>query len=174
MTRRLSLLAALALIGCSGAGPTPEPQPQPQPQPQPLQPAIALSAAPSGFDVGLVGTSFDFMNLRDLWVRITVPGMPRVAHVHLTLTNPLGARFYETNLMYSADPTMQSMPMPSVDHPVTVFAASTLPGGFAIDVPVPVAGTVLTRYPMVNSGTWTAEADVDGLASSLSIAFQVQ
>ena len=64
--------------------------------------------------------------------------------------------------------------MGAADHPITVFHSKPIEGGFAIDVPIPVAGTVLTRYPMVNEGTWMAEAEVDGLMGTLRTAFQVE
>ena len=132
-------------------------------QAQPLKPGLEFAASEFELDRGLATDRFDFSVQRDLWVRVKLPGMPMVTRVNLKFVNPLGELLSEVQLAFSPDPKTPPMGRGPGMTPLTVFKAKTIPGGYALDYPVPVAGTMLTRYVATSVGTWTVQAKVDGV-----------
>jgi hypothetical protein len=141
--------------------------------PGPFRVGIQLSNNQRDLEEGLFSTNFDFTDLRDLWVRVVVPGMPRMGMVTLVLIGPSMVRAYERNLMFTVDPGMTEMQMPGMDHPIQVFQAKPIKGGVAIDVPVPIAGSIISRYPTTNTGSWVAEVKIEGVPNTFVQGFEV-
>jgi hypothetical protein len=159
------------LSGCADRAPAPDGVQQ-QP-PAMLQEGIELSETHELLDHGYTAASFDFNNLRDLWVRVKVRTMPDPATLRVAFTNPMGTVLYETTMIFSPDPAMVEMMMPGVDHAISVHPASPVPGGYYLDLPIPVAGGTLARFPMIGHGTWMVEAQIQGTSSSLNQMFQI-
>jgi hypothetical protein len=159
------LLVLLGAAGCVDRDRAPEGTPPPAPAE-----GISFGLSQSDLD----GNTISQMNLsrtRDLWVRVRVAGMARVAQVKLEFVKPTGDVFYEELTPYSPDPTMNTMPMPGIDHPVQVFGAKQFPGGYALDRAIPIGGTVFERYP--TPGTWTVRATIEGQAKPFSAPLDV-
>jgi hypothetical protein len=139
-----------------------------------VQPALLLSGSRPGFAAGLTSKQFRFRDLRDLWVRVQLPSIPQVAVEHLSFVNPAGEKFYEELVPFSLDPTVKTIPLVQMGmnspHDTQVFAAQPIPGGVALDHPVPIGGTIFERYPGV--GSWQLEARIDS-AGTLTTAFDV-
>jgi hypothetical protein len=167
------VLGALLAGGCNGGNVA---QPDATPTPQPLTPGLSLSSSEGGLEAGVVGHQFNFGQLRDLWVRATMPSIGPVATEHLTFLNPLGELMFETTRAFSLDPAMQEMPMPGKSSPMTVFRAKPIAGGYAIDVGLPVWGTTFTRYPTTAVGDWQIKAEIDGvnqpLTTTMTVSFE--
>jgi hypothetical protein len=166
--RTLASLFALVLAGCAGGGTAPDPTPMP------IKPAVQLSGSEVGLETGTLSTGYNFGDLRDLWVRVALPTLPPVAKVKLVFLNPRGETVMETTVPFSADPNITKMAMPNMDHLATVFRAKKIAGGYALDYPIPVLGSVMTRYPTVGVGTWVVQARVEGMDDlMLSQTFEV-
>jgi len=127
---------------------------------------IVLAGSQEGLGHAAMFPSFDLMRLRDLWVRVHVQRMPKTARLDLVLTNPRGEAFYQTSLIFSRDPKVKSAALDGSDHPVTVFPARKVPGGYALDQVIPIMGSVFTRYPA--PGTWVVQANVSGLSDTFT------
>ena len=171
----VALMAGMLLMGCTNGDTTggPDTKVPPTTDPTPLSPAITLSSSEGGLQTGVTAKNFNFSQLRNIWVRVTVPTLTKTTQVNLVFRNPLGEPMYETNVLYSADPQTTSMMMAGSMAPVAVSLAKHITGGYAIDVAVPVAGTVLTRYPTSGVGDWTVQAKVDGLDKALMTGMTV-
>jgi hypothetical protein len=151
---------------------------QMQPQPDyasapPLQSGLTMSYDNDALDHGIVSTSYNFAHLRTLWVRLAVTSMNPVANAHIVFTNPAGETYFEIGREFSVDPNVGTMPMPNMDHDMTVFPAKVLPGGYALDVPVPIAGSAMSRFPISAIGRWTVDAKVEGFGGSLNSPLDV-
>jgi len=164
------LLGGLLAAGCSGNGNLASPDGA---GPRALTPGLTLSSSEGGLAAGVVGNAFNFGQLRDLWVRATMPTIAPVVTEHLTFLNPLGERMYETTRAFSLDPSMQEMPMAGKSSPMTVLRAKPIDGGYAIDVGLPIAGTSFTRFPTTAVGEWQVSAEVDGVAQTLHTTMMV-
>jgi len=160
------LLAALA--GCTVG----EAPPSLLPSPVPFEPALVLASEPELLDLS-PSRHFNFATLRDLWVRITVPDMGHVVTVWLAFTSPTGSLFYETTLRFSPDPSMQEMDMPGMPTPITVRTGKPIPGGWALEYPIAVSGTVFTRNP--TPGGWMVQARSEGrtITSDFDVDFSL-
>ena len=108
-------------------------------------------------DSGVAQTSFNFSRLRDLWVRVSLVGMTGMSELRLKLIDPNGVVAYEATAYYSPS-GMQELNLPNSAHPVTVFAAKQVPGGFVLDYGIPVSNSAITRY--LTDGDWKLEAVV--------------
>jgi hypothetical protein len=178
--RRLAAAClTIALTGCNGSVPSMGGSPPGGgppgggSTPTPLTPALQFSMTEGGLDHGFVSTRFTLSALRDLWVRALVPSINATAQLDIMFFNPRTELINETHVAYSSDPTVTQMPMPGMDHPLTLFPAKPVPGGWALDYPVPVAGTAFTRLAVVNEGTWTVEAKVNSLGSPITTTFEM-
>ncbi len=131
---------------------------------------IELAAQEQDLARGVASSRFNLMQLRDLWVRVKVARIPKTAAFDLAFISPRGERFYETRLYYSRDPKVSSVRQSGTDQPATVLPARRLPGGFALDQPIPIAGGVFVRYPI--PGTWVVRATVTGQDEPLTTTFE--
>ncbi len=138
----------------------------------PFAEGIELAGSAEGLGRDEIASSFNFLHLRDLWVRVNVSRMPKTAALNLVFVSPRGETFYETNLFFSRDAKVRSVNPPGADHPATVLQAKRFPGGFALDQPIPIVGSVFLRYPM--PGTWVVQARISGMAESLTTTMQVE
>ena len=167
--------ALLWCVGGCSTGDTTGATTMQQPPPQPLTPALMLSSGEGGLETGAVSRAFNFGQLREIWVRATVPVMQHVTMVNVTFRNPMGELIYESNVGYTSDAKMTTMPMGGNAAPMSLGHAKPIPGGFAIDMGFPVGGTVFTRFPTSGVGDWTVQARVDGvdhvLTTSMSVVY---
>jgi hypothetical protein len=133
-------------------------------------PAIYLADDPGKFAAGAKQMDgFNFANLDDLWVRVTVPAMQGLSTLHLTFVNPKGEQMFEDHMPFSTDPTQKKTMMAIGES--SVLTGVAVPGGFALDRKIPILGTVFTRYPP--EGTWQVSASVDGFMTKLSVPMHV-
>jgi hypothetical protein len=140
------------------------------PNPTPTNPfseGIDLSFAEWALDQGVTSTSFDFLQIRDLWVRVKVAGMEKIVTLQLNFISPTGSTFYSMSQLYTPDPSVTTGIMNNV--PSSALLAKAMTGGYALDYPVPISGTVFQRYP--TPGAWTVKASVDG--TTLTTPLQV-
>ena len=176
------LAPTLLLSGCENRTATPAPEDPTNPQTaktataataiqpvpvynrRPFQEGIELSISKEGLDNGVTSTHFNFARLRDLWVRVNLPGMPRVGQLTLVLIDPKGKIGYQASVPYSPDPGMTEMTMPGMMRPVTVFLAKPRTDGLMLDYAIPVSGSVLTRRLV--GGEWRVEARISGTGRS--------
>ena len=136
-----------------------------------LAAGIDLALTEADLMQGRTISSLNFVYARDLWVRTRVPSLPRIAEVALTFINPRGEISYEDRTPYSSDPDVKETTS-TLGHPITVFPAKSIPGGFALDRPIPIAGSVLQRIP-APEGIWEIQSVVDGYAEKLSTQLDV-
>jgi len=160
-------LMFVAALGCSRSDVSPQPpgssgrvpSPGSSTTPTPFREGIDLADSQSALDNGQLSDRFDFSRMRELWVRIKVAGLSGITVVRLTLTTPSGSTFYESNVAYSPDPSQNTMMVPNAPHPITVFSAQAMNGGYGLSYVVPVAGSALARYPL--PGKWHVVATFD-------------
>ena len=114
--------------------------------------SIVFSATPAALEQGVFAESVDFQELRDLYVRVFLAGMPRIGMLTLIFVNPNGEVFYVDGAHYAIEPTVPMIDSPELEHPVPVLAAKKVNGGDALDRAVAIGGTNFQRYP-VPSGT---------------------
>jgi hypothetical protein len=170
---RAILATTLLATGCNG-GTAMTGQPDLAMSQQGLTPQLLLSDSQGGLATGMVGNMFNFGVLRDLWVRVTMPSIGPVVTEHLTFFNPLGELMFETMLAFSLDPATQEMLMAGKSSPLTVYLATSIPGGYACDDGLPIAGTNFTRFPTTAVGDWHIKAEVDGIApleTTMTVSF---
>ena len=185
--RNLAMVATLMLAACETQPPAGPPQanmPQPPgisgpatvPKPQAAPTGNLLFAETgAGLNNNVTSTQFNFVTLRDLWVRTVISGMPPSTPVvlHLVFSNPLGEAFYHDNVPFGATPGMTPMQMPGAMYPSDVRTATVLQtGGYALDRAVPIAGSVFQRFP--SDGDWTVQATVDGVSGTFEAKFHVE
>jgi hypothetical protein len=151
-------LLTLLAVGCVDRGAPDAPSP----------PATVVSASlravpddpslferPGGAEVSLAKTHF-------LWVRLEVLGdLPRpAAWVTLRLYAPSGALHLERRVPFSNDSRLERVPSRSgVGHEIEVSRPLRTGGGWALDMPILVAGSNLERRPQ--PGAWTVTASLD-------------
>jgi hypothetical protein len=171
MSRTTCLAACFALVvaggGCqaSVAGGPPDLAPA-------FRSGIVFSASEAGLESGTLGDAFDFYLLRDLWVRVTLPGMPRVGALTLIFLNPRGNVFHVDGPRFSLEPMMKEIEVPGVEHKLPVFAAKLVPGGYALDYPVAIGGTSFQRFPL-REGIWEVRAMMEGVPGVLTTTLKV-
>jgi hypothetical protein len=175
--RRLAACTILgALLGASpgavpGAAPGDSHHAGARPAVPRFHPGIVMSDSAQGLTTGDVGTRFDLWTLRDLFVRVKVKELPRVAILRLKFINPAGETILEETTAYSTDPRVRSVDDPLLGRQADVFRARHIPGGYALDREIAVAGSVLWRSPAFN-GDWTVQASVTGLPEPLIAPLQ--
>ncbi len=135
----------------------------------PLREGIVFASSEAALDHGLADTQFDFLELRDLWVRVKVRRLSPLVTLKLTFTSPGGTPFYETTLLYTTDPNVRRGTLNGA--PASALQTKHTPGGFALDYPVPIAGTVFQRYP--KPGSWLVQAQIESTQTSLSTPLDV-
>jgi hypothetical protein len=172
MMHRGACLALLWLSGCTATAPGESHTVTQTHSPVPLfQPGLSFAFSEPLLENGVTSNHYNFATVRELWVRVGVQKVRDISMAKVIFTNPKGEKIYETTSPYSADPSVETMAMANMDHPITVRRAKQLVGGFGLDRLVPVAGTVFTRYPM--AGPWVVTAQVDGQQFSAEIQVSV-
>ena len=166
--RGIAASLMMLLLAGSGSGAVAGPAPHAGPFAEGIE--LAVSAEGLGQDAS--ASPFNFLHIRDLWVRVNVSKLPKTAALHLVFVSPRGETFYETNLYFSKDTRVKSVAPQGGDQPAAVLQASRVPGGFALDQPIPIAGSVFLRYPM--PGTWMVQARISGVAETFSTTLEVE
>jgi hypothetical protein len=140
--------------------------------PAPLHEGIKLATTQSQLEQGMISTRFNFANQTDLWVRLEIVHLEGPSRMTLSLIDPSGHVFFDNDFVY-APSVATSMDIPGMAmNPVTVFSAKPIPGGWALDQPIAIAGTMFTRYPQ--PGIWTVQAKLEGRmisSSSMNVDF---
>lgn len=142
------------------------------PSPPAVKPGLEFAVSEAALEQGAASNDFDFSALRDLWVRVKVPKLSRTTEIQLTFLTPRGETFYETTRYFSRLPQAAVARIPGADHPVTVMPARRIRGGYALDLPVPVAGSVFLRYPA--PGKWWVRATLAESGQSLSSPVEIR
>jgi hypothetical protein len=164
---RLRLLALLWLLPALAEGGAAAPSAHAVPS----VPAIQFASSQPELDTGPFLAEANFARQRDLWVRVMVAKMPPTTLLGLTFLTPDGQPFYETNRYFSRLPEVASTVVPGGQRPAVVYRARKLPGGYALDLPIAIAGSVFLRYPA--PGTWTVQAtvgDSGGISRTLEVS----
>jgi len=165
--RRLRLLALLWLLPAFAEGAAAAPSAHAVPS----VPDIQFASSQPELDTGPLLAEANFAHQRDLWVRVRVAKMPPTTLLGLTFLTPDGQPFYETNRYFSRLPEVASTIVPGGFRPEVVYRARKLPGGYALDLPIAIAGSVFLRYPA--PGTWTVQAtigDAGGISRTLEVS----
>jgi len=152
--RRLRLLILLLLLPVFAEGRAAAPSAPAAP----LVQAIQFASSQSELDTGPLLNEANFARQRDLWIRVTVSRMPPTTLLGLTFITPEGQPFYETNRFFSRLPQVASTVVRGGQRPDVVYRARKVPEGYALDLPIAIAGSVFLRYPA--PGTWTVQAKV--------------
>jgi hypothetical protein len=154
------VVVAAILVACTNTSTT-------APAPAPFQEGIDLASAQELLDHGGAATQFDLSTVSTLWVRVKLHAAAGVVAVRLNFVGPQGGSVFETSLQFTTDASYRAMPgTPSL------FVARPLAGGFGLDYPIPIAGTVFTRFP--KPGAWTVEATIGGkqkLTTPMTVVF---
>ena len=158
-TRWIALSLVAALAACKEATPVTPPTPA-------VEGALQLAPSAEMFDHGGAATRFDLGALRELWVRVKVPRLEQTTAVKLVFIDKLGQPFYEDNAAYALQASTQGMNPGNGGVQLNVHAATVVPGGYALDRPIAIAGSVFQRHP--SYGMWRVEATVTGLATKLT------
>jgi len=161
----LFLLVLLASFGQGRAAGPPKPT-------GPIEAGIGLASSEQGLESGQTVKEFDLFGTRDLWIRVKVPKIDSPTLLNLTFTTPRGDIYYETNSYFSRLPRVTTGRPSGADHPVTVFQARHLPGGYGLDQSIPITGSVFQRYPI--PGIWTVRARLSGSQETLSTTVSVR
>lgn len=170
MADRRSLLWVLALLVCGiSTGVTAA---EGSPRGGPFEEGIALASSERGLEEGANSTSFNLLELRDLWVRVNVARLPRTSVLALTFTSPRGEIFHETRVLYSRETRAMDMRLPGASRSVTAFPAKPLAGGFALDQAIPIGIGAFVQYPQ--PGTWRIQATLDGRHEPLSVEMDLR
>jgi len=127
---------------------------------------IQFASSEADLETGSLLTEANFAQLRDLWIRVVVSKMPPKALLTVAFLTPAGEPFYETNRFYSRLPQVTSTVAPKTGGPAVVYSARKLPAGYALDLPVAIAGSVFLRYPA--PGTWSVRVKVGESGEILS------
>jgi hypothetical protein len=146
-------------IGCSSNSPAP---------PGTFPEGIDLSITQGG----AASTQFDFAQLRELWVRVRVAQLSGTTVLKLSVTSPAGEPMYESQVAYSADPSVQTMNATGAPHPVSVFPAQAMGSGYVLEYLVPIAGSALSRFPA--RGRWQVSAAFSGgkvLSATMDVTY---
>lgn len=132
---------------------------------------IQLAASQADLEAGPLLTEANFASLRDLWIRVMISKMPPTTLLKLSFVTPAGKPFYETSRFFSRLPQVTSTVVPGDGRPAVVYSARKLPGGYALDLPVAIAGSVFLRYP--TPGTWSVQVRVGDSGETLSKTLEV-
>ena len=158
---RILVLAAALVAGAAAAAP-------PASRGNPFHEGIEFASSEAALENG-TATRFDFLGLRDLWVRVKVRSPSRLVTLKLTFASPGGDAFYETTLLYAIDPRVHTGKINGA--PTNVLTAKRIPSGFALDYPVPIAGSVFQRF--AKPGSWQVQAQVGSADTPLSAPLDV-
>jgi hypothetical protein len=158
---RVLVLAAALVAGPTAAAP-------PASHGAPFREGIEFASSEAALE-DATATEFDFLELRDLWVRIKVRRPSQLVTVKLTFTSPSGAPFYEATLLYATDPRVRTGRINGA--PTSVLPVKRVPSGFALDYPVPIAGSVFQRFS--EPGSWKVQAQVGSADAPLSAPLDV-
>jgi hypothetical protein len=158
-------VAMLWVCGLSGLAATAPPAPR-------VKPTLELAVSEAALEQGAASDDFDFSALRDLWLRVTLPKLSQTEEIDVAFLTPRGEIFYETTRYFSRLPQVAVTKVPGRDRPATVMPARKIRGGYALDLPVPVAGSVFTRYP--TPGRWTVRVRLAQSAESLAAPIEIR
>ena len=165
--RFVALVSACLLAGFGSVPAAP-----PSPSAGDFVEGIELAAQEQELAQGATASQFNVMQLRDLWVSVKLGKMPKTATLDLAFISPRGETFYETRLFYSRDSKIKSVRPAGGAAPASVLPARRLPGGYALDQPIPIAGSVFVRYP--TPGIWTVRATVSGVEQPMTTTIELQ
>jgi hypothetical protein len=141
------------------------------PDAAPFREGIEFASSQAALEQSKSATRFDFLAVRDLWVRVKVRGLPPLATLKLTFSSPNGTPFYETTLLYTTKTDPKERGGAQGGAAANALRATRIPGGFALDYPVPIAGTVFQRFP--TPGGWKVEAQIESTRTSLTTPLDV-
>jgi len=164
--RKLVLALLLLTSGCSWFSVPAVPAPRDSAPPVPITGALFFAEMEDLLIAEKYQKQFNFYDMKTLWVRAIVPGMPRTAFVHVSFYTPKGDLFYEQHEAVTTDRSMMQMMSPTMNHLVDAIQAKPLPGGLAIDVPVAITGTIFSRF--FEAGTWEVRAVLDAYPETLA------
>jgi hypothetical protein len=133
-----------------------------------FRPALTLSDSEAGLAVAGADAPrrFNFAFVRDLWVRVTVPRVLRVSVLELSFRAPDGQIFYQDRFPFTIDDRVRMAMVPGAASPTPAHPAHPIPGGYALDRPVAIAGSVFEKYPQ--RGLWRIEATVEGYPGTIT------
>jgi hypothetical protein len=165
--RALALLSLVAAVGCRGGAP-------PAPSEAPVPPtASARSTAPVAASLSIAvddqaepnwttAPRVQLGRARHLFARLVTPVLPApVAWVTVQLISPTGAVYQRRYVPFAEGPSApRTAPHDGVSDPIDVQPARPVPGGWALELGLPVGGTNLERRPQL--GTWRMRASLDG------------
>jgi hypothetical protein len=153
------MLWMVMLAGCTRSPARPAPDLAP---PSSLVSELRVSDNDSDFSRPAVFRLFD---TRDLFLKVTVPSLPRVTNLQVKIVSPLNEPFYEDNTVYTTDPTMQTADDAVMHRPVPAYPAQAIDGGWQIIHGVPILGTNFTRIPQ-SEGAWGITVTLEGVPTS--------
>jgi len=132
------------------------------PQDLTLTGALTFANTESALARGDIASTFQLYRMRNLWIRLeTETELDTVEVESLVFISPNGSRFYETSRLYSRDADLTIVDGPNMHHPRDSYPAIELESGnVALDLFIPIRGTVFQRYPQL--GEWTVEATIQG------------
>jgi hypothetical protein len=183
---KLGWLGAALLAACTAQGPATVGGDNPNPGSNPPGSTVPTkTVSTANYETGLTfgdnrgllmsgqsQSSFNFVTLRTLFVRVIVSAVPDSTIMHLTFTNPRGEIFYQDNAPFSTGSAGSTM-MPGMDHPSQVTPVVKLPNGkFALDRGIPIAGSIFQRYP--SDGDWPVQAAIDNAAGPFTATLHVE
>jgi hypothetical protein len=147
-----AVLCLVGLIGCTTSG-SPA-----VPGATPFQPGIELAGSIQALQAGATTTSFNFAHQDVVWVRVKTARLDHIATISFNVISPRGNLMYEAVVPFSADESVTAIPLPDMNHPVTVQRAKPVTGGYHLNYPIAIAGSSFTKYP--EPGAWQIVAQV--------------
>jgi len=169
--RRLVFGLLLVIGACSDKTQQPPPNnPQPDAAPGPgpnptvsihlgTTEAEALSTTPQA-------SSYDVLQLSDLWFAYMIPAIPDVAVMHIQTLMPDGNLFTTYVAAYSQDPAAHPTVIPmGYTQPVDVRAAHKGDGtSIVLTYGIPISGTDYVRHAI--AGNWKVRVSLESVQSS--------
>src|SRR5262245_8117086 len=134
-------LAAAACDGRAPSSPTGNLGTVPTSASDTFTPGLFFAESQGQLSQKIYVTQTNFGALRDLGFRIGAAGMPATVSVTLKSITPRGWLFRSHFAHFSPDPTVKTMDVPGLDHPLDVITAVAVGPGNYMDFSVPIAGT---------------------------------
>jgi hypothetical protein len=158
---RLALVIVAGLAGCkdssssttttTGGGP------------QTLQPALQVSDTVGDWNRG---STFQLLS-RGLVLHITQPSLPKNTILDVLLVSPRGEPVFHQQSPYTTDPDQTMGDDPVMHHPIPVYHAKAIAGGYEITHVVPLLGGPITALPQPD-GDWGITARLEGVTGTLT------
>lgn len=169
---KTTILMGLMIGALGGCNPGAQTDAAPADMTPSLQATLQFSDSQMSMGAGMMSKSFNFSHLRDLWVRVTVPALPRTAKLQLKFINPRGEVFFEDSAYYSPDGAAGGMNMQGAPQGMTVRPAGKVGTSFTLDRVIPIGGSVFQRFP--EAGSWVVEAQLDGFAGVIMSPLEIR